>query len=61
MNHYPKNVVVNLQSTVFSCHTVVVDGADDQLPFSRQTDTEAQTAVPTFIKFDRLDLFRPKR
>ena len=38
---YPKDVVVDLQSTVFGCDAVVVDGTDDQLPFSRQAHTEA--------------------
>jgi len=51
-------VVVNLQSTVFGCHAVVVNGADDQLAFGRQAHTEAQAAVPSFVQFDRLNLFQ---
>jgi len=53
-----KNVVVDLQSAVFSCNTVVVDGADDQLAVAGRSDAEAQTTVPSFVQFNRLNQSR---
>lgn len=49
-------MITHFQTAVFSCNTFVVDGAYDQLSIIIEANTKSQSTIPSFIKFNRLDL-----